>query len=134
MLPSFVKISHKLKMKRTHALEWEDLSWFPSSWRDYGTDFLKFIATKFDIYKPIVPIMRKALEKSEQHQWVDLASGGGSGLTNLAKALKADTANLKITLTDLYPNIKAFKSLQEEIPNTFVFEKSSINATKPQNI
>jgi hypothetical protein len=47
-------------MKRFHALEWEDLQWFPTSWRDYGTDYLKFIATKFNIYKPILPLMQSA--------------------------------------------------------------------------
>jgi hypothetical protein len=117
-------------MKRIHALEWEDLTWFPSNWRDYGTDYLKFIATKFDIYKPILPIMQKALEKNEQKHWVDLASGGGSGLINLATALKTENPNLKITLTDYYPNIKAFEALQKEIPDTFTFEKSPVNATQ----
>jgi hypothetical protein len=117
-------------MKRFHALEWEDLPWFPTSWRNYGTDYLKFIATKLDIYKPILPILQKALEKSEQRHWVDLASGGGSGLINLAKALKTENPNLKITLTDYYPNIKAFEALQKENPNTFAFEKSSVNATE----
>jgi hypothetical protein len=53
-------------MKRFHALEWEDLPWFPASWRDYGTDYLKFIATKFDIYRPIIPILKKGIGASGQ--------------------------------------------------------------------
>lgn len=117
-------------MKRIHALEWEDLSWFPVSWRNYGTDYLKFIATKFDIYKPILPLVKKALEESEKQHWVDLASGGGGGLINLAKSLKSDHPQLKITLTDYYPNIAAFEKLQNEYPDTFEFEKSSVNATQ----
>jgi hypothetical protein len=118
-------------MRRFHALEWEDLQWFPTSWRDYGTDYLKFIATKFNIYKPVLPLMQKCLDKSGQQHWVDLASGGGSGLICLAKDLKKDNPNLKITLTDYYPNIKAFEKLTTEIPDTFFYEKSSVDAAQP---
>lgn len=118
-------------MRRIHALEWEDLKWFPTSWRDYGTDYLKFIATKFDIYKPILPHIRKAIEDSKQNQWVDLASGGGSALVQLAKVLKEENPELRITLTDYYPNIRTFESLQKEFPSIFSFEKTSINAVHP---
>jgi len=38
---------------------------------------------------------------------------------------------LKITLTDFYPNIKAFESLTKEVPNTFTYEKSSVDAIHP---
>lgn len=118
-------------MSRYHALEWEDLPWFPTSWRDYGTDYLKFVATRFNIYKPILPLMQKCLNKSDQQYWVDLASGGGSGLIALARDLKKDNPHIKITLTDYYPNIKAFERLIAEVPNTFSYEKSSIDATQP---
>jgi hypothetical protein len=118
-------------MKRFHALEWEDLQWFPASWRDYGTDYLKFIATKAKIYKSILPLMQKCLENSKQNHWVDLASGGGSGLVTLAKSLKQHNPTLKITLTDFYPNIKAFERLSTEVPDTFSYEKTSIDASNP---
>ena len=115
-------------MKRFHALEWEDLQWFPVSWRDFGTDFLKFIATKFNIYKPILPLMQRCFDKSGQNHWVDLASGGGSGLIGLAKDLKLNNPKLQITLTDFYPNIKSFECLKVEMPDTFSYVKSSIDA------
>lgn len=118
-------------MRRIHALEWEDLQWFPASWRDFGTDFLKFIATKFNIYKPTLPLMQRCFDKSGQSHWVDLASGGGSGLICLAKDLKQNNPKLKITLTDFYPNIKAFERLTAEVPNTFSYEKSSVDASQP---
>lgn len=118
-------------MSRYHALEWEDLQWFPTSWRDYGTDYLKFIATRFNIYRPILPLMQKCLLKSDQEHWVDLASGGGSGLICLAKDLKKDIPHLKITLTDYYPNIKAFERLIAEVPNTLSYENSSVDAAQP---
>ncbi len=115
-------------MRRIHALEWEDLRWFPNSWRDYGTDYLQFIATKFDIYKPVLPLIKKGIERSGQEEWIDCAAGGGSGLINLARELKKEKANLKITLTDYYPNIKAFERTQKEVPNVFEYEATSIDA------
>lgn len=115
-------------MKRIHALEWEDLQWFPESWRDYGTDYLKFIATKFDIYKPIIPIIRKGLDASDGKSWVDCASGGGSSLIKLAETVSAETPGLKITLTDYFPNIKAFERTCKENEAVFEFESSSVNA------
>lgn len=117
-------------MRRLHALEWEDLQWFPTGWRDYGTDYLKFIATKFNIYKPILPLMQKCLDKSGQQHWVDLASGGGSGLIGLAESLKSVNPSLKITLTNYYPNIQAFERLMKKVPNTFSYEKSSVDAAQ----
>jgi hypothetical protein len=115
-------------MKRIHALEWEDLRWFPSSWRDYGTDYLRFIALKFDIYHPVLGIIEHCLKKSGHQDWIDCASGGGSGLINLAKALQATHPNLSITLTDFYPNIKAFEQTKASLPSVFSFEKDSIDA------
>jgi len=115
-------------MKRFHALEWEDLRWFPNSWRDYGTDYLRFIATKFDIYKPILPIVRKGLDASGKPEWVDCASGGGSALINLAKTLKADYPALSITLTDYYPNVRAFERTAASDTSVFRVEPNSVNA------
>lgn len=115
-------------MKRFHALEWEDLNWFPKSWRDYGTDYLRFIAVKFDIYKSIIPILKKGIEKSGDTTWVDCASGGGGGLLNLARDLKKEIPDLKIVLTDFYPNIKSFERTKKENDNVFQFEDSSIDA------
>ena len=115
-------------MKRIHAPEWEDFNWFPVDWRDYGTDYLRFIATKFDIYKPILPILRKGINASKQHDWVDCASGGGGGLINLAKALKEEYPGLKVILTDYYPNIKAFERTKAADDSVFQFEKEPVNA------
>lgn len=115
-------------MKRFHALEWEDLQWFPKSWRDYGTDYLQFVATKFDIYKVIEPIIKRGIATSGNSTWVDCASGGGGGLLNLAKNLNQEIPDLKIVLTDYYPNVKAFESTKSKFPEIFQFEPNSVNA------
>lgn len=115
-------------MKRFHALEWEDLKWFPTSWRDYGTDYLNFISAKLEIYKPILPVIKKGLDASGRQEWVDCASDKKGGLINLAKDLSKEYPNLIITLTDYYPNLKAFDRTKLQGGKTFRFESASINA------
>jgi hypothetical protein len=115
-------------MKRAHLFEFEDLQWFPSSIRNYGTDFLQYVSNRFDFYKGIAPIIIKGVEKSRTHQIIDLASGGGGGWKKLAQHLKTEIPDLTITLTDFYPNIEAFKKTVQAHPDVFSFREESVNA------
>lgn len=114
-------------MSRVHLFEFEDQQWFPSSLRNYGTDFLQFLANKAKIFKPIVPMLEKALKKSQTNHIVDLASGGGGGLVWLGEALKKSVPDLKITLTDYYPNIPAFEYTQQQADH-FDYRPASVDA------
>ncbi|GAB5557430.1 MAG: hypothetical protein SchgKO_16430 [Schleiferiaceae bacterium] len=96
-------------MKRIHLFEWEDLQWFPKSLRNYGTDFLQFLSNKTSLYKPVVPLLAKAMKGMNQNQILDLASGGGGGWQSLSQELQTEISDLKITLTDYFPNLPAFK-------------------------
>ena len=79
------------------------------------------------MYQPILPILKKGLEKSGTQQIVDLASGGGGGLLWLNAELLKAIPNLKIVLTDFYPNIPAFKLTKEKAAN-FEFIASPVDA------
>lgn len=114
-------------MGRIHLFEFEDQKWFPTFLRNYGTDFLQFLSNKTKMYKPIIPIIKKGLEKSGTHQIIDLGSGGGGGLIWLNSELKKDIPNLKITLTDYYPNISAFKFTKKQADN-FEYVEQSVDA------
>ena len=115
-------------MKRKHLFEFEDQTWFPGFLRNYLTDFLQFVSNRFNIYKGIEPLLSEALKKTNSSQIVDLASGGGGGLLNLASALKKDHPGLKIVLTDLYPNVKAFEHTVKQ-SDCFDYRRDSIDAT-----
>ncbi len=110
-------------MGRIHLFEFEDQKWFPNFLRDYGTDFLQFLSNKTKMYKPILPILKKVLKKSKTNQIIDLGSGGGGGLIWLNSELKKEIPNLKIILTDLYPNISAFEFTKKSAPNFEFIEK-----------
>ncbi|UII76230.1 hypothetical protein LV716_00075 [Flagellimonas sp. HMM57] len=111
-------------MGRIHLFELEDQKWFPTFLRNYGTDFLQFLSNKTKMYKPIIPIIEKGLLKSKTNQIVDLGSGSGGGLIWLNSQLKKDIPDLKIILTDFYPNIPAFKLTKTKSDNFEYLEKS----------
>lgn len=114
-------------MPRLHLFEFEDLEWFPHFLRNYGTDFLQFVSNKMKIYQPIVPLLEEALTKSGHNRIVDLGSGGGGGLLWLSKQLKKSHPEVKILLTDLYPNKTAFERTQKLSPD-FEFIETPVDA------
>lgn len=73
-------------------------------WLDYGTNYLRFIANHFDIYKSIVPIIEKGLAANEKPTLLDCASVESGGLVNLLKGVVTMRSNVTLTLSDLYPN------------------------------
>lgn len=101
-------------MGRIHLFEFEDQKWFPGFLRDYGTDFLQFLSNKTKLYRPIIPILEKGLKKSGTNQIVDLASGGGGGILWIGSELRKTVSDLKITLTDYYPNLGAFEHTKKQ--------------------
>ncbi|MEW7279235.1 hypothetical protein ABW636_11635 [Aquimarina sp. 2201CG1-2-11] len=78
------------------------------------------------MFKPVIPILEKALIKSNTHQIIDLGSGGG-GLLWINSELKKRIPDLKIILTDYYPNISAFKFIKAQ-SNNFEYIEKSIDA------
>ena len=114
-------------MKRIHLFEFEDLPWFPSFLRNYGTDFLQFLSNITKMYKSIVPLLNELIAKTKQQQIIDLGSGGGGGLLWLNEELKANNKSLKILLTDLYPNIPAFEYTKSK-SNNIDYQESAVDA------
>ena len=114
-------------MRRLHLFEFEDLHWFPGFLRNYLTDFLQFIANRLDIYKPVILLIEKGIANGKTNTIIDLASGGGGGLIKLCSHLKKNNTDLKIILTDYYPNIDAFKNTTQQSPH-FEYIPYSVNA------
>ncbi len=116
-------------MRRIHLFEFEDLHWFPSFLRNYMTDFLQFLTNKTKLFKAIIPILEKGIDKSEGNQIIDLGSGGGGGLLWISSELQKSNPDLKIVLTDLYPNISAFEYTKQHGKN-FGYIADPIDARK----
>jgi hypothetical protein len=123
------KIEAAMPVPRLHLFELEDFPWFPRTIRDLATDYLYFIETKFALHKPIVPLLRKAIEQSRTVRIVDLCSGGGGPALALFEAFKAEGAAVPFTLTDRYPNLSAFRRLSSLHPGGISYIADSVDAT-----
>ncbi|GAB3222417.1 hypothetical protein J0A67_11565 [Algoriphagus aestuariicola] len=104
-------------MGRIQFFEWEDQAWFPARIRDYMTDFLQFLTNKTRMFSPLVPELNYLLKTTGSNQLIDLGSGGGGGLLSLNEDLQKINPEVKIVLTDLYPNHKAFQFTQSQARN-----------------
>ena len=110
-------------LPRLHLFELEDLSWFPAVIRDLATDYLHFMETRFALHQPVVPLLRDALRETKTDRIIDLCSGGSGPVVALVSEL-----NIRFTLTDKYPNIRAFSDLAGQHPGVSYFG-GSVDAT-----
>ena len=105
-------------MKRRHLFEFEDLPWFPRQLRDMVTDFLQqSLVLRMGSYRPVVPLLAEVLQAQETDAVVDLCSGATGPWADLKPALdEALGRPTGLVLTDLHPNLPAFRRLAEEQP------------------
>jgi hypothetical protein len=99
-------------MNRIHFFEIEDQDWCPKVLRDGVTDFLQHIVQAYHLYQPITQRLVKALNQSGHERIVDLCSGAAGPWLSLWKDVlqQSDDRILSVTLTDLYPNLSAFRA------------------------
>lgn len=116
-------------MKRIHFFEFGDKNWVPKLFRDLMTDFLEFGADQFNIYQKATSIFKKGIEKASENRIIDMGSGGGGGWPKIIDNLKEKNTDFKIKLTDINPNLGAFKKMQELNPNIIEYETEPIDAT-----
>ena len=115
-------------MKRPRLFEFEDLSWFPKSIRDAGTDLLRFMWEVGKPYKPIVPRLKDALLKTGSQEIVDMASGGGGPIVAIYQELAKSGVSAHITLTDKFPNLGAFRYAKARTKGGIDFAEESVDA------
>ena len=97
-------------MRRVHLVELHELSGFPSLWRDLVTDFLSFFFRVFRPYARAAPVLAEALAAACSRRVVDLCSGAGAPVLSVLPELEAlGRAPESVVLTDLYPNLDAFR-------------------------
>jgi hypothetical protein len=104
-------------MQRRHWFELHDHPRCPELLRNLITDGLEAMWSAKNIFSPIVPQLREVLAETGSSRVIDLCSGGGGPWPKLAGELATVPANdpaaeqIKIVLTDLYPNRRTFEHL-----------------------
>lgn len=117
-----MKISNQL-------FEFEDLSWFPNSIRASMMDCLSFTIKILHIYQPIIPLILEGLHKTDSKQIVDLCSGGCGAMEQISQNINRQSdENIKIILTDKFPNVSAFQLLATKSKGDISFLDISVDA------
>ena len=95
-------------MKRLQLFEFEDLPWVPAPVRDGGTDLLDLAFARLGFYDGLAGELRRLLDETGEREVVDVCSGGGGGALSLHARLRASGRDdVRLTLTDRYPNAAA---------------------------
>ncbi len=116
-----------MPLPRLQLFELEDFPWFPPVIRDLATDYLHFIEKRFHLHQPVLPLLRRGLEKSGLSSVVDLCSGAGGPVLALYEDLLAEGVGVRFTLTDKYPNLNAFQRLIRMHPSGIACVKESVD-------
>ncbi len=114
---------------RNYLFEFEDLAWFPDTIRESMTDYLRYLITQVDFYRPIVPLIIEGMNKTGADRIIDLCSGGGGAIEQIQNELKQlSDAEIKIILTDKYPNTGAYEFLSAKTSGSITFLETSVDA------
>lgn len=119
------------RMPRLHLLEIEDQPWCPAAVRDTLTDTLALVLNRTNRYAPIVPRLRRALERTGTRRIVDLCSGAGGPWPRLLSQLDgAGGLRFQVRLTDRYPNRAALERVRAASGQRIDFHAHPVDATR----
>ena len=103
-------------MRRLQLFEWEDQPWLPDVFRDFITDHLRYTHSekmRQPVNRAIAERLAALLTRTQSTQIVDLCAGAGGPVSKIARILAEDLSlPVHVVLTDLYPNVHAFRELE----------------------
>ncbi|MDB5336904.1 MAG: hypothetical protein JWN70_2523 [Planctomycetaceae bacterium] len=119
-------------MKRRHLFEWEDQAWLPVVFRNFITDHLRYFLTRKvrgPVNRAIAGHLKSVLIKTGGKQIIDLCAGAGGPLLEVQRILSEDMDEpVEVLLTDLYPNVEAFRRREVEGGGAIKARYDSISA------
>ena len=113
-------------MKRIQLFEFEDFRWIPDSIRSSMTRLLTVLIRMMGIHHIISKKVKSVLEENNLSSVVDLGSGAGGAMP----IIHEDIPEVKMTLSDLYPNKAAFKYINSLPKNNLHYSETPVNATQ----
>lgn len=100
-------------MHRFHLFEWEDQPWLPVVFRDFITDHLRYFLARTirePVNRAIAQLLEPLLTRTGSRQIIDLCAGAGGPLLQVQRIIRDEMGEpVEVLLTDLYPNVAAFK-------------------------
>ena len=115
---------------RLHLFEFEDLDWFPQTLRDQITELPQHQLDSRGVYLCIVPVIAELMEHTGANCIIDLGSGSGGDVIRLQKEIDAALRRpVEFRLTDKFPNLEAFRRIEEETGGRVGHIAESVDAT-----
>lgn len=121
-------------LNKPRLFEFLDFARLPNSLRDAATDDLRFKWQRGGLYKPIAARLTRLLAATGGGDVLDLASGGGGPIWAAYRQMVDDGVDLKVTLSDKFPNLPAFAFLKKISDGgiDFVEEPLDVTAIPPE--
>lgn len=113
-------------MRRLHLFELHDSPFCPSAIRNGLTDFLEAATDAFDTYRAVRPQIEELLASSGHDQVIDLCSGAGGPWVHW---LKKGLIRANVTLTDKYPNLRAYRQIAKSGISGLHYRTEPVDAT-----
>lgn len=117
-------------MKRLHLFELEDCPWFPAILRNCMTRYLsllhRLVGTRALLVERLAPLLRTL----PRPHIVDLGSGSGGPMPDVAEALRQrdGLSELRLTLTDVHPNLEAAAAIRRSGSPLTEYREVSLDA------
>ncbi len=119
-------------MKRIHIFEFEDYPWFPNWIRKYMTRLIIVVHKFMNTSEILADLIAKVIKQTGDKDIIDLCSGSGGPMIEVAEILKTkyDFHNLKLELTDLYPNTEVAEQINTDDNPDISYNLTPVNATQ----
>jgi hypothetical protein len=118
-------------MKRIHLFEFEDQAWFPDWIRVLMTRYIMTFHKMLGTADLLLPLVEKGLRYTNDKVILDLCSGSGGPMIEVTQNLKKlpQHKNLKLILSDLYPNLSAADRLIKDKNPGIEYITTSLDAS-----
>lgn len=119
-------------LKRIHLFEFEDLAWFPDWIRVCMTRYISAFHKLLGTSDQLAEIISETLNETGENEIHDLCSGDGQLMLDVYDKLKEDPdfKDLKMSLSDLYPNQTSIQRTQERADTNLIYESEACDVTK----
>ena len=103
-----------MRLKRIQWFEFHDLAWFPATFRDALTEWLRVLWDRIGAYSVIAPILAEMLQESHTTRIVDLCSGASGPLLGIQQEFETAGWGFSAVVTDKFPNVNSMKELRSK--------------------
>jgi len=102
-------------ISRQQFFEFCDLPWIKGTIREGFMDCLNNIHRFLQPYRNIAPVVSAWAERLLADEILDIGSGGGEQVATILKYVREESRDLpRVILSDLYPNLMAYRALQTQ--------------------